>query len=341
MERIEGWPGELLTLSTGRKVFARHSEPSPGGSDSDGDGATPERPAPIVYVHGLGGSSTNWTALMRELHDDAEQWALDLPGFGESPRGGRHTVAEFVADVSAFLERFDEPVHLVANSLGGMICVYVAARRPDLVRTLSLVSPAMPQYRLPWAARATAFLALPWLGERILARVNGVPPEKQAEQLAAIMFADWSVIPVPELEFAAEQRARWMNQPYAETVLLAALRSIVVQYVQPRRRSAWGAAGRILRPTLVIMGSSDSLVGPWARGRWRRTLRRSRLVYMPNTGHVAMMEHPHAVAELLRDFLHDTGESRIRTPVSSRRTAGPGMPSGVAPLAKERMNATN
>ncbi|WP_051425808.1 alpha/beta fold hydrolase [Jiangella gansuensis] len=331
MERIEGWPGELITLATGRRVFVRHAAPSSGTATTR-----------IVYIHGLGGSATNWTALMRELRDDAEQWAPDLPGFGESPRGGRHTVDEYVADVIAFLERFDEPVHLVANSLGGMICVYAAARRPDLARTLTLVSPAMPQYRLPWAARATAFLALPWLGERILTRVNGVPQDKQAEQLASVMFADWSAIPVAELEFAAEQRFRWTSQPHSQTVLLAALRSIVVQYLRPRRRSAWRAAGHLLRPTLVIMGSKDSLVGPWARARWRRTVRRARLVFMPNTGHVAMMEHPRAVADLMRDFFRDaTGVSIMRTNLSSRRTVGPGMTTDVAPLAKERTNATN
>ncbi|WP_158602891.1 alpha/beta fold hydrolase [Jiangella rhizosphaerae] len=330
MERIEAWPGELRTLSTGRRVFVRHTTPT-GGDDGDA--------TPLVYVHGLGGSSTNWTALMRELRDDAEQWALDLPGFGESPPGDHHSVAEYVADVVAFLETFDRPVHLVANSLGGMICVYVASRRPDLVLTLSLVSPAMPQYRLPWAAQATAVMAIPWLGERILTRLNGIPTELQAARLAAVLFADPSVIPVEELDFAAEQRLRWAGLSHSEAVMLAALRSIVIEYTRPRRRSAWRAAGHILRPTLVIVGGHDTLVGSWSRARWRRTLRYARLVYMPNTGHVAMMERPHAVAEVIREFVRDA--SRIRTSASTRRTLDQGMRPAVAPLAQERTQASN
>jgi pimeloyl-ACP methyl ester carboxylesterase len=38
-------------------------------------------------------------------------------------------------------------VHLVGNSFGGAVALTVAARRPELVRTLTLVSPAMPDLR--------------------------------------------------------------------------------------------------------------------------------------------------------------------------------------------------
>lgn len=315
MDRIERWPGEFHTLPTGRIVFVRHA-------------AHVRAARRVVYVHGLGGSSTNWTALMRELRDDADQWAIDLPGFGESPPAARHTVADYVADVVAFIEGFDEPVHLVANSLGGMICVYVAASRPDLIETLTLVSPAMPQYRVPWAAQATAVMAVPRLGERILDRVGTVPSEKQIAQFAAVLFADPDAVPRDEYDFAAAERERWMQQPHANTVLLAALRSIVGQYTRPARRSAWAAASRVLAPMLVILGGHDTLVGSWSRSRWRRWHRNARLVAMPNSGHVAMIEHPHAVADLIREFLDDAAGT-----ASDRRTPSAGMATDMARLA--------
>ncbi|MGW7596094.1 alpha/beta fold hydrolase, partial [Streptomyces rubiginosohelvolus] len=40
---------------------------------------------PALFVHGLGGSSQNWSALMELLADRVEGEALDLPGFGDSP----------------------------------------------------------------------------------------------------------------------------------------------------------------------------------------------------------------------------------------------------------------
>ena len=54
-----------------------------------------------------------------------------------------------------------EPVHLLGNSLGGLVSLLVAARRPDLVASLTLVSPAMPVYRVPPAfSRALLLLLL-------------------------------------------------------------------------------------------------------------------------------------------------------------------------------------
>lgn len=40
---------------------------------------------PALYVHGLGGSSQNWSALMAELDGVVDGEAVDLPGFGDSP----------------------------------------------------------------------------------------------------------------------------------------------------------------------------------------------------------------------------------------------------------------
>lgn len=247
---------------------------------------------------------------MRELHGHqpgVEQWALDLPGFGDSPPGERHNVDGYVDDVVAFLELFEEPVHVVANSLGGMICVFAAAHRPDLVRSLGLISPAMPQYRVPWAAAAMAVMALPGLGERVVDRAGRVPAERQMAQLAAVLFADSSAVPEEDLDFAFRERARWAELDHSSVVLLGVLRSIIGQYTMPPRRSAWGAASRVLCPVLVTMASRDTLVGVWGRNRWRRTLPHARLVLMPSSGHVAMMEHPRAIGDVIRQFHHDVG----------------------------------
>ena len=51
--------------------------------------------------------------------------------------------------VIGYIEQRDRgPVHLAGNSMGGAISMLVAAQRPDLVRTLTLISPAVPDNRL-------------------------------------------------------------------------------------------------------------------------------------------------------------------------------------------------
>ena len=76
-EPIPAWPGEFVSLGDG-EVFVRTA--------AVGDGAEPA----ALFVHGFGGSSTNWTDLMHLLSTSGEGAgvacdALDLPGFGYSP----------------------------------------------------------------------------------------------------------------------------------------------------------------------------------------------------------------------------------------------------------------
>lgn len=74
---------------------------------------------PAVYVHGLGGSSLNWTDLAGLLAGRLDGQAVDLPGFGYSDPGRRYSIAAFADWLIGYLEHAGRgPVHLVGNSLG-------------------------------------------------------------------------------------------------------------------------------------------------------------------------------------------------------------------------------
>jgi pimeloyl-ACP methyl ester carboxylesterase len=102
------WPARTVPVA-GVDVLVRDT---PGGS--------PDLP-PAVFVHGLGGSSLNWTTLGHLLSDSVRGIAPDLPGFGRTPpaaRGGINDQADVVAQLWD-AEFGDEPVHLFGNSMGG------------------------------------------------------------------------------------------------------------------------------------------------------------------------------------------------------------------------------
>lgn len=88
----------------------------------------------LVFLHGLSGSS-RWFAEVVPLLGGREVRLLDLPRFG---RGfAPDAAADWVAEQ---LEQ-DAPVDLVGHSLGGLVAATVAARRPELVRSVVLVAP--------------------------------------------------------------------------------------------------------------------------------------------------------------------------------------------------------
>lgn len=105
----------------------------------------PERAPLVVLVHGFTGSKENWLPLMAELGEGYRALAPDLAGWNDSSRipGQDYGVLAQSARLEALLETLDAtPVLLVGHSMGGHIAGLLAARRPDLVPRLVLMSAA-------------------------------------------------------------------------------------------------------------------------------------------------------------------------------------------------------
>lgn len=137
---------------------------------------------PALFVHGLGGSSQNWSALMERLADEVDGEAVDLPGFGWSPPPADrdYSINGFARAVVRHLDAAGRgPVHLFGNSLGGAVSTRVAAARPDLVRSLTLVSPALPELRVQRSAVPTALLAMPGMAPLLLRLTRGLTAEQR------------------------------------------------------------------------------------------------------------------------------------------------------------------
>jgi pimeloyl-ACP methyl ester carboxylesterase len=275
------WPGHVET-SGGVTLHVRET-PGPDG-------------VPAVYVHGLSGSATNWTDLAALLSTRAAGTAVDLPGFGLShPLASRdYTPAGHADALMCFLAGRGRPVHLLGNSLGGLIALSVAARRPELVRTLTLVSPAMPDRRLDprRVSDPRMLLAMvPRIGERARAELAAMSARDRAEQVIALCFGDPSCVPEHRLaetvaEIEARARQEWAREAVNRTGL--------AMFGSWFRRELWTTAARVRVPTLVIWGDKDRLVAPRLAARTAQVLG-ARLLMLPGVGHVAQIEAPDTV----------------------------------------------
>ena len=106
------------------------------GREEHGDGD------PLVLLHGVATSRLIWSHVTGPLAAGGRRVVtVDVPGFGESDPAGPGFALEDVADAlveGLGLDTFD----LVGHSLGGAVAVAAAARHPDRVNRLILVSPA-------------------------------------------------------------------------------------------------------------------------------------------------------------------------------------------------------
>ena len=255
--------------------------------------------AEAVYVHGLSGSGTNWTDLSALLAPRATGFAVDLPGFGftRPPATPDYTPAGHADALLGFLAGRGRPVHLLGNSLGGAIAIMVAGRCPELVRSLTLVSPAMPDRR-PDPRRVSdprMFLAsLPgrW-GRRARAELAAATNRERIESVVRLCFGNPALATEHRLaEATAELDAR-AHQPWAGEAFDRTAKAMLRSWV--RGESLWAVAARVRVPTLVVWGARDRLVAPRLAARTTRVLR-GRLLMLPEVGHVAQIEAPEAVA---------------------------------------------
>lgn len=103
----------------------------------------------MLLVHGPGGAHLDWLQAGTRLARRARVLALDLAGLGPMPLGEEPAG---MPALQALLDRFlralcPEPVLLVGSSRGTALCLQQAARAPERVAGLVLVSPAQPRRR--------------------------------------------------------------------------------------------------------------------------------------------------------------------------------------------------
>jgi pimeloyl-ACP methyl ester carboxylesterase len=264
-----------------------------------------------VYVHGLGGSATNWTDLAALLSDRVAGYAVDLPGFGRTrPLGERITPQTQAEAVIALVESLlagaggQQPaVELFGNSMGGLVTLLVAAQRPELVHTLTLISPAVPDFRPSPRRMADPRIPLtfvPVLGRPARRTLAALSAEQRARQVVRLCFARPAEMPENRMREAIEESAERMSQSWAGASLNAATLGLLRAWLHPGRQSVWRLLGQVTAPTLVIWGRRDRLVTVRRSARTARSLPHARLLVLPHTGHVAQMEAPLPTARAVR-----------------------------------------
>lgn len=95
---------------------------------------------PLIILHGLFGSSKNWTTNAKELSKYRTVFTVDLRNHGDSPHADSHTLEDLVSDLLEFIEdhKLIKP-DLLGHSMGGLAALLFALQYPDKMGTLVVV----------------------------------------------------------------------------------------------------------------------------------------------------------------------------------------------------------
>jgi pimeloyl-ACP methyl ester carboxylesterase len=245
--------------------------------------------APILLLHGLGGTWGYWRRTLELLAGSARPIALDLPGFGgsDAPPGGfdLDSASDRLAAALRALE--GSPAVVCGHSMGGPLAVRLAVRHPDAVSRLVLVGPSGLAPSPAWQHRV--FRALPLY--RLLQR-------------APFTWERWlvSLTPVRRAGLAPLVDSPANLDPAVVERLLEGIRSARELPAGATASLATGfeqEARLVQAPIAAIWGDRDRIVPPSDAGELLRAVPSATIHILPACGHMPMIERPEAFAALL------------------------------------------
>ncbi len=232
----------------------------------------------VVVVPSLGRGGRDFDRLLSDLTAAGfRALAFDPRGIDESRCSPSHdTLHDPAADLALFIEQLgDAPVHVVGHAYGQRVARCLAADRPELVRTVTLLAAGGLVAPAPEALDAL----------RRCFQLN-LPQEERLESVQRGFFAP------------GNDPAVWIDGwwPAAAAAQSDANRATPLD--------DWWAAGRA--PVLVVQGLDDVIAVPANGHALRDRLGdRVRVVDLQNAGHALLPEQPEAIAEAVVAFLSE------------------------------------
>ncbi len=248
----------------------------------------PRDASAVLLVHGFGASLHTWEAWAQELAKTHRVVRFDLPGSGLSGPDptGDYRDARTMEILLALLDRLGiAKAHVVGHSIGGRISWTFAARHPQRVDRLVLLSPD------GFASPGVAYGTQPEV-PLALGLMRYVLPKPLLRMNLAPAYGNPAVMS----DALATQYHDLMLAPGSRQALMARMQQTVLTDPVPLLQ-------RIDAPTLILWGDQDNFIPISNAADYVRALRHSTLVTLPGVGHVPQEEGGAAALTPVTKFL--------------------------------------
>ncbi len=245
--------------------------------------------APVICIHGLGGTSNSFTPQMPVL---ATMRAIrpDLPCSGRSANTEKPSIGSFAAAIARLADLLGvKSAHFIGHSLGTLICQHLAADRPELVRSLMLIGALIEPAR---TAR------------------DGLRQRAKAARSAGMTDIADAIV---QNAMAADSRSR--HPIAAAFVRETIMRQCPEGYARTCEALAEANAAnhqRIHCPALIINGEDDGVATPSTARELAERIAGAKAVILPRCGHWATIERPDEINAELRRFIGGQMNRRLR-----------------------------
>jgi pimeloyl-ACP methyl ester carboxylesterase len=243
--------------------------------------------APLVLVHGTGGSYKRWTPILPALEQQFTVYAVDRRGRGESVESQTYTIEREFEDVAALVNSIGDGVNLLGHSFGG-ICALEAALMTPHLHKLILYEPPLP---VP---------GVPIYPEGVIERLDSLLDAGDRAGVLTTFMREIVRMPAHELELFQSSPAFPARVAAAHT-LPRELRAHEAYRFEPERFK------NLHIPTLLLLGGDSPPFFKAAVEAADAALPNSRVVVLPGQQHIAIDTAPDLFVREVLAFLVEPG----------------------------------
>jgi pimeloyl-ACP methyl ester carboxylesterase len=242
--------------------------------------------APVLLLHGLFGSATNWRSIARALGDRHAVHALDLRNHGASPWADTMDYREMADDVRAFLDRHGiDQAAVLGHSMGGKVAMALALTQPERVRCLIVADIAPVAYADSLSPFADAMR-----GIDLMSAASRTDIQRQLQ----------SLLPDPSVAPFLAQNLVSRNEHFDWRINLGAISASVQELAgfpdELRAR-------RYERPVAVIAGAASNYVRERDASEFAPMFPNATVEFIQNAGHWVHADQPRIFVERVRAAL--------------------------------------
>jgi pimeloyl-ACP methyl ester carboxylesterase len=227
----------------------------------------------LLFIHGAGGSSSSFHFEKQYLQRSSEVILLDLPGHGKSGGEGSRNITDYVSTLTELILRKGmEGCYAVGHSMGGLVAMSLGLAHPELLKGLVLVTTGA---RLRISAEI-----LEWIME---------DKEKTVKMMMDLAFS--------------KKSAPFLVQAAVAEMMKTPAQVIFGDFYACEQVDITEQVKEITMPTLIICATDDVLTPSEHSEYLNRAIRGSRLVTIPDAGHMVTLEKPKEVSQAIEEFV--------------------------------------
>lgn len=239
---------------------------------ASGDADTPA----IIWAHGWGQNGAAFEQMIQPFTKSAKHYAVDFPGFGESPEPPESWGTEDYADAMAqfIKENITGKVLWVGHSFGCRVGLQIAARHPELIERMFLIAGAGLKRKRP--LHKQLYFKARILTYKLLKKLS----------LINLVSKDWLTRTFGSRDY--QNSSGIMRQVFVK---------VVNEDLSPQARA-------VACPVTLVYGENDTETPPEIGQRLNKLISNSEMVHLSGQDHYSVLaQGRHQVAPLLKKFI--------------------------------------